>query len=690
MSIQSPYTDPISTTGSSTASGSLSLPQAPAPQLQPLNPHHHHQQQQQQQHLGTAMDVFTRGPPPTQPTSNLHPTTHYHVNETTHTISSDEGVEAYDVELPRRSSSVTTLPSNTFLPQHPLHSEPYSTTTTATSQPQQQQQQEVNATNVTSSSLSSTLSLCWIDMNKSLDDLADEFFIGSSRDCNENPNVIANTAILNPDPLPAHMSDYERMQILVGRRAYMDALLYTRMLLEGSTSHYTYLFDAMKHLYSSSGDNNNNDMNNNSNRNRINAIELALDTHKQDLIRIMTIHIVAMIKLNLVLELVIELDSWTFCFHNRFQQRRQLEQQQGGHVESAVPDTIATADTVVSWIPWTFHILAASTVQFRQIKLAPIAISTTTPIDHTTQQDDCLDALWCLRDAIPKTDTASIVEVENTIQNVLLTTKQYRMALECIQRMIHLIPSIVQADISNYCGSTLSVPIKDDGEKMLHDLLSAMYQCEYLSRQGRILLQVGALDAADAIFQQICMLYRTVSSLSTPHSSHDTNEKATNAHPTSGTYTISAFLVRVMKAQISSNDGLFKFSKGRYEEALESFNTVVQELRVIGKERSNDWKQQSSIPMLGSIRSSLYGETMNNVSLCALYTCRLHEAIKVLESLIRDDVTTNLSERVTLNICTMYELAMDTNAAMQKKKILQCIATRFLIQDIPTECFRIS
>jgi hypothetical protein len=147
-----------------------------------------------------------------------------------------------------------------------------------------------------------------------------------------------------------------------------------------------------------------------------------------------------------------------------------------------------------------------------------------------------------------------------------------------------------------------------------------------------------------------------------------------------------------MKAQLSSNQGLLQFSRGKYNEALESFNTVVQEIRSINNEcdGSTTEKQLQSLLILKSIRTTLYCETINNMSLCALYTCRLQEGIQLLESLIRENVTINFNERITLNLCTMYELAMDVPAALRKKKMLQCIATRFLIQDIPIECFRIS
>ena len=238
------------------------------------------------------------------------------------------------------------------------------------------------------------------------------------------------------------------------------------------------------------------------------------------------------------------------------------------------------------------------------------------------------------------------------------------MALQCIDRMIELIPMAVTEDLSQ-------LPLLDHNDERLRRILSATYQSEYWSRQGRILLQLGVLDAADVIFDQTKDLVR----------------RQSRDDETDAPAVVMMLLRRVMNAQVASNDGLMKFSRGKFDEALESFHTVVQELRSIHHNHSSE--TPAPLRLLESIRSNLYCETTNNMALCALYTCRLHEGIQLLESLIRDDVRAHLNERVTLNLCTMYELAMDASAAMRKKKILQCLATRFVVQDIPAECFRI-
>ena len=614
-----------------------------------------------------ASDVFARAPPQQQqqpPThglsSNHHPLSlpspplqqQQQQQQQSFSITPEGGV---DMELAPR----TYLPTNTGIQQQqqnplpsPTMTSPRSNTATTVT--------TIPSSSIIGSSLSPSSFL--MDMNKSLDDLADEFLIGpnmsnhhhsDSGDCGTSPPGI----LLTPEPLPAHASDYERLRMLLQQRAYMDVLLYTRMLLEGSSSHYTSLFDAIKNLY-----------NKNSNSSHcINAIELALDTHKQDLVNIMTIHITAMMKLSLFHELTAELDTWSFCYH--IHQYRQIQQ------NMATNDDTGTKHDAVSWIPWTFHILAASTLQFRQLP------HSTSKIADPAAQQDCLDTLFAIRTAIADTTnsndtTASLLQVENTLHNVYLSMKNYRMALQCIQRMISLIPNIVQEDIRQI---QLQSPSNED---FLRLVLLVTYQTEYLSRQGRILLQLGVLDGANLIFDQIKVLLKDISlHVGATTTIHHGSDKDSVPH----------VLYLVVKAQVSSNDGLLKFSRGKYEEALESFNTVVQGLRSIIPNTSTSTSEKQRQPpfVLESIRTNLYCETMNNMALCALYTCRLHEGIQVLESLIRGNVTANFNDRITLNLCTMYELAMDTSAALRKKKILQCIATRFLIQDIPIECFRI-
>lgn len=60
-----------------------------------------------------------------------------------------------------------------------------------------------------------------------------------------------------------------------------------------------------------------------------------------------------------------------------------------------------------------------------------------------------------------------------------------------------------------------------------------------------------------------------------------------------------------------------------------------------------------------------------------------------MEGLIRTDPTCFLTERMALNLCTLYELSADTTVANRKKRALQLIAKRFFLHDVGPESFRI-
>ena len=97
-----------------------------------------------------------------------------------------------------------------------------------------------------------------------------------------------------------------------------------------------------------------------------------------------------------------------------------------------------------------------------------------------------------------------------------------------------------------------------------------------------------------------------------------------------------------------------------------------------------------AIPLTTTSRENLYSECTNNLALAALYTCRLSDALQLLESLIQENVTAHLTPRVALNVCTLYELASEAAASARKKRVLQKVAQRFALHDIPAEHFRVN
>jgi hypothetical protein len=90
------------------------------------------------------------------------------------------------------------------------------------------------------------------------------------------------------------------------------------------------------------------------------------------------------------------------------------------------------------------------------------------------------------------------------------------------------------------------------------------------------------------------------------------------------------------------------------------------------------------------VEGNLLVPCLNNLALCALYTCRLLEAVTMIETLIREDPSKYLTESIAFNLCTLYELGSDNATSEKNKKVLQSIAKRFTLHDIGKENFRLS
>jgi tetratricopeptide (TPR) repeat protein len=261
-------------------------------------------------------------------------------------------------------------------------------------------------------------------------------------------------------------------------------------------------------------------------------------------------------------------------------------------------------DAVHQSIPWSLHITAAAASRN-------------------------LDALWAIRTALLSTQVQdgqvqdgdqqkALMMVENSIANA--AGSDWRLVLAALERMLRL---------------------------------SKDRSVEILSRQGRALLQAGAVKEARIIFDRAAQ-----------------EQQRTPERP-------------LDQAQIFVNSGLLQFSEGSYEESWGSLKSATQILRTIMYERGEGDKAASEC-------TDLYGEAVNNMAVAALYLCRLDDALQLMEALVREDVTLFLTDRVATNLCTLYELASDSNVSSRKKKVLQLIAKRFSLHDIKAECFRIN
>ena len=505
--------------------------------------------------------------------------------------------------------------------------------------------------------------------NQSLDAMADAFLSADG--------TLAQPK-LRPLPLPQTTTDLERVRALVVRRAWGDVLSILHALLRGPTSHYTAIYTALVTGQPEP--------------------VASLDTLRDDAVELMLLQCHAWIKMRRYAELGHELRQWKFLNDNDH-----------------------------PWLPPSIFVTAAAAWMY-------------VPVDLGGGFRQAAEALHQLRQRYEnENNVAAVVAVEYQLANVACRQKSWRMALQALDRLAARLPAASHVfSQKHYPPMAASV----------QPLWQAVGQCEVWSRQGRIFLQMGALEAAATLFQQARQLWQTSVQLLLPDLSPEIQQ-----HP---------WIVRQIPAQVlHTNFGLLAFSYRRYEQASEDFRQALQVLNgpwsVDGSYERNDWVNDWDGLLPPQHKESLYAETMNNLGVAALYAvrriwglfvlciwfawkdivliifththslqlnaiftqCRLHDAIQVLESLIRTDPTCFLTERMALkyvirmarttsscrletnvkltvlfalfgSLCTLYELSADTAVANRKKRTLQLIAKRFFLHDIGPESFRIS
>ncbi len=69
--------------------------------------------------------------------------------------------------------------------------------------------------------------------------------------------------------------------------------------------------------------------------------------------------------------------------------------------------------------------------------------------------------------------------------------------------------------------------------------------------------------------------------------------------------------------------------------------------------------------------------------------CDLAGAVSALERLVREAPAMHLCDALVFNLCTLYDLSCDNRASARKKRVLQGVAERYLLDDIDPASFRI-
>jgi tetratricopeptide (TPR) repeat protein len=243
-----------------------------------------------------------------------------------------------------------------------------------------------------------------------------------------------------------------------------------------------------------------------------------------------------------------------------------------------------------------------------------------------------------------KKQTAWLPCVDNALANAFIRGSEWRLALHALDNILECLPVATRAFHPE--EST--------------DALSGAFKCEVLSRQGRIMLQIGALLEASTLFEEVKKEWNTISTFNASHS-----------------------IFQNVPSQIRINDGLACFAHAKYDQAMTHYR------KAIDLERSKTFGEYRIEPILRQDAHQL-SHCWNNMALCALYTCRMQDAVRMMESVIREDPTQFLTERLAFNLCTLYELGSDAATGTRKKRVLQVISKRFYLHDIGPESFRLS
>lgn len=346
---------------------------------------------------------------------------------------------------------------------------------------------------------------------------------------------------------------------------------------------------------------------------------------REETVEIMTLQCNAWLKLRRYADLATEVERWNFLAHN---------------------DAAAQPP---EWLPWSLHILAG------QIQL------------FTDDSERSSDVLFEIRDRIPSEDAIWMTSVENALANMFLRQSRWRLALGSLDRILDLIPSATK----QYVASKYP---KANNKTELEKCLMAAFRCEIMSRQGRILLNVGALTQVGGLFEAARETWHAIDTNSIPPALIDHQ------------------LINLIPVQEAMNEGLLDFAKSDFDKANVAFSKAADCMRAIPAIKlrydPDDW--MGPIVVGCETPNIVYSECINNMALCGLYTCRLKDAVELLEGVIREDPGAFLTERTAFNLCTLYELGADSAISARRKRVLQLIAKRFFLHDIGPESFRVN
>lgn len=287
-------------------------------------------------------------------------------------------------------------------------------------------------------------------------------------------------------------------------------------------------------------------------------------------------------------------------------------------------------------------------------------------LQYTGEFNDAADVLQDVQNRIPPEDASSLISVNIALANLYIRQDQWRLAFSSLDRIMDLIPQAAELEVQS------KFPNSSNAGELKATLVGA-YQCEVRFRQGKALLQVGALPQVAELFEYARNEWTKLSA-SIPGE--------LKSHPA----------IVLMSCQMEVNEALYYFARNDFDHSKSSFENALGILRtrdLVNQQYNPDAYIGTGVVCFDA-SNELYSECVNNIALCNLYDCKMQDAVDGLEDLVRSDPTAFLTERVAFNLCTLYELGADSAVSARRKRVLQLIAKRFFLHDIGPESFRVS
>lgn len=455
-----------------------------------------------------------------------------------------------------------------------------------------------------------------------LDKEVDAFLSGKTLLRTDEPGALP---IFRPPPLPTSLSGIGLLKELVGRRTWSDVITISHELLTSDSSPFAVYYSQLIQGRSDQDD------------------DISDDMTKEDV-------------LNTIQIIIWRLRAFKYV-------RRYNDLKMEIVRLRLLPSHI---ETLPSWVP-------------SLLILEGLESST-----YNTGEDseNVMDSICKMRCVLLKNEERKdeLLKLDIVMSNMLIRKEEWRLALATLDDLLVYVEDAVKA----WMKKMEMYHLETNPEVV--DLVTCAFKVEIYSRQGRILLQVGALPEAATVFERAHHTHQIM---------RDENDDLSGAHDsTKNSDYRTLAIVRNIPTQILLNEGLLHFAHLDYDLAQEKFTRAIEMQRRESIQVSQVLSKLSSrnifydIEVLNS-EGNLLIPCLNNLSLSSLYTCRMREAVAMLEALIREDATKYLTECLAFNLCTMYELGHDTTTSNQKKKILQRVATRFRLDDVGQECFRL-